>query len=97
MRVLEQNLERCAFGSKERAPKHPTSKSLGGVKEALREGGGGDGGGGGGGSDGERERETGRSGVCGGSKGKRKKGREKESAAPRQRKAFESDYHNRAS
>lgn len=45
----------------------------------------------------ERERETGRSGVCGGSKGKRKKGREKESAAPRQRKAFESDYHNRAS
>lgn len=45
----------------------------------------------------DRERETGRSGVCGGSKGKRKKGREKESAAPRQRKAFESDYHNRAS
>lgn len=57
MRVLEQNLERCAFGSKERAPKHPTSESLGGVKKALREGGGGDGGGGGGGSDGERERE----------------------------------------
>lgn len=45
----------------------------------------------------ERERERGRSGVCGGSKGKRKKGREKESAVPRQRKAFESDYHNRAS
>lgn len=58
MRVLEQDLERCAFGSKERAPKHPTSESLGGVKEALREGGGGDGGGGGGGgSDGERLRE----------------------------------------
>lgn len=57
MRVLEQNLERCAFGSKERAPKHPTSESLGGVKEALREGGGGDGGGGGGGSDGEREKQ----------------------------------------
>lgn len=80
MRVLEQNLERCAFGSKERAPKHPTSESLGGVKEALREGGGGDGGGGGGGSDGERERQRERDreewGVRG-SKGKRKKGRER--------------------
>lgn len=30
-------------------------------------------------------------------RGKRRKGREKESAAWRQRKAFESDYHNRAS
>lgn len=59
MRVLGQDLKRCAFGSKERAPpKHPTSESLGGVKEeASREGGGGDGGGGGGGTDGEREKE----------------------------------------
>lgn len=68
MRVLGQDLERCAFRSKERVQKIQRARKRMGVKGTLREGGGG------GGGEGGVEKERKRVKVCGeegGTKGKR--------------------------
>lgn len=90
MRVLEQDLERCAFRSKERAQKIQQAKTGGAEGGRPGDRARASGGGGGPGTEGRRaERRREREGKT--------EGGEKESAASRQRKAFESDYHNRAS